>query len=1056
MSDNYIISKSNVNELFSSQKPKIKKYFSGFNIETLVLYLKAYSIHNDSFNVAFILPSSSAVGYAYELLKTLDIENLFLLNNDYSSFLSDYYKSIKAIHTNCNNSIFLLTYDDLVKYIPDEKSVSSNSIIFSKNQSIVLEDVVSLFIDNDYQKTDNVYEKGDFSVRGCIIDFFSHNNKYPVRIELFDDTIESIRYFNIETQRSLKQIDNTEIIFLNNTNEEKIMIHELLSKKNFTNLLYDHEVFKKKKIYLPFVREFLDENCFIYTNNKFLNQYSKHKKKSYSKIITVDYTQNSLLKKIEKLNCNNLIITYKYDKQKERLLHLLKDNNITNFQVFDNILEIKKFDFTIAVLKSSFQNTIYFEYDNIIFLPEERLYVSEDEVILFEPESKQYQNILDFNELKENDYVIHWNYGIGIYKGLSPLEIQGIKKDFLHIEYADNGQIFLPAEDFKYLTKYVPYNEDAEVEISSLNNKKWNNKKVRIKKKIADIAYELIELYSIRLQNKGFAYYPDNKQQIIFESKFSFEETPDQIKAIREVKDDMESDTPMDRLICGDVGYGKTEVAIRAAFKAATQNKQVAVLVPTTILTLQHYETFNNRLKDFNIKVDYLCRFTPASQQKELKENIKEGKIDIIIGTHKLIKDNIPFKDLGLLIIDEEQRFGVKDKEKIKLLKKSIDVLTLTATPIPRTLHLSLAGIRKISIIDTHPVKRLPIKTIVSKYDEKTIQKAIVKEIKRGGQIFFLHNNIESIEIMKNKILELVPSLKIKIVHGRMKPTEIENTMYEFYNGEFDLLLCTTIIENGLDISSVNTIIINNAERFGLSQLHQLRGRVGRADVQAYAYLFHRGIEALSEQAAERLKALQEYSDLGAGYKIAYKDLQIRGAGNLLGNEQSGVIMEIGYELYCQILKETIESLKPDSEKENIINIEYNISAFIPYDYIKNTIDRINFYKKIFKLKNRFDFDDLTNELTDRFGPIPDPLLYLIEIGYIRMKALHKDISEITLSKKNVIVTFKNITQELLENLKKSNVILNIYGNKPKSIMLGPYTEVSQMFKETKQLIEAI
>jgi len=566
-----------------------------------------------------------------------------------------------------------------------------------------------------------------------------------------------------------------------------------------------------------------------------------------------------------------------------------------------------------------------------------------------------------------------------------------------------------------------------------------------------------MELYSARLSNNGYKFKGDTQEQLLFESRFSYEETPDQLKAIAEVKKEMESGKIMDRLICGDVGYGKTEVAIRAAFKAVQNKKQVVILVPTTILCLQHYDLFKKRFQGFNVRVEFISRFKNRSLQKEIIKNLKEGKIDIIIGTHRLLQPDIEFNDLGLLIIDEEQRFGVKAKERIKLLKKNVSVLTLTATPIPRTLHLSLSGIREISIINTYPKNRLPIKTIITEYDEQIIKKAILNELKRGGQIYFVHNNIETLPVMSNRIKNLVPHIRLNIVHSKMKAEQIEKIMYEFYQNKFDLLLCTTIIENGLDIPNVNTIIINNAENFGLSQLHQLRGRVGRTNIQAYAFLFHKGIDKINEEGKKRLNALKEYAYLGSGFELSMKDLQIRGAGNILGEEQSGIIMDIGYELYCQILKETLDELKEKEhiKKESVI-VDYNISAYIPEDYISDVIDRIQIYKRILNAEKDEEIEELIEEIDDRYGRIPKPLRLLFEIGKIKIIARNKEIKEITIRQNEIIIEFIEPPIDRLIELKNKLYNFTGYGGKKNSIIFGPYRDEIQMLNEIKLFLKEL
>lgn len=1038
-----------------------KIFVSGVNSTFLSFYSIILNNETDKKIIIIVPDIDTAIGMFYEL-NSIQNNSAYIITNQIKNEDYSYFNSLSKLFSSESKNIFILTYTDLSLKVPDKNIFKINTLNLRIHQKVDMTNFIKILIESGYERVDNVYNQGEFSVRGNIIDVFSYNNLDAVRIELFDDEIESIRFFKVENQRSFELLDNIEIIpnkFSEINNNQKILV-DYLEDENLLKILFEFEKYNYDGN-LFFINQFIENKCLIRFSEKFLNLYSDEIiHLSINKKPFIDYTNNSLSNKINLLikNYSKIILSAKFDKQLDRLHKIFFENKISGLEVLTDLDSIEEKNFKLGLINLTLNNSLYFESENILIIPEEQLYVQEQLKYSFQLETQRYKPIHKFNELNENDYVVHWDYGIGIYKGLKTLNIEGVDKDFLHIQYANESELYLPPAEFKHLSKYINFDENRAVELSDLNKKKWNNIKLRAKQKIDDIAYELIELYSGRLNSVGYKFSEDTAEQMIFESKFSYEETRDQLKAISDVKKDMESAKCMDRLICGDVGYGKTEVAIRAAFKSAMNKKQVAILVPTTVLCLQHFDTFLNRFAGVNIKVEMLSRFRPQSIQREIISKLKIGEIDVIIGTHRLLQDDVYFKNLGLLIIDEEQRFGVKHKEKLKLLRRNVDVLTLTATPIPRTLHLSLSGLRDISLIQTHPKNRVPIKTIVAKYDETIIKKAILFEINRGGQIFFLHNNINTLEVLAVKLKNLVPHLRLKIAHGKMKPVELEKVMFEFYNNDFELLLCTTIIENGLDIPTVNTIIINNAENFGLAQLHQLRGRVGRSNIQAFAYLLHSGIEAIGENAKKRLTALQEYVELGSGYDIAMKDLQIRGAGNILGEEQSGVIVDIGYDLYCQILKETLESMRKDNVDEKSVIVEYNISAFIPVNYIVDAMSRIEFYKKILNAENYDDINNLIDELEDRFGTLPEPLKHLVEIGTLKMAARGKNIREITINKKETIIEFDNPPIKKMFELKKKKKGFNFtgYGKKPNSIVFGPYINILDMFKDVKDFLNKI
>ncbi|MFW5980250.1 MAG: transcription-repair coupling factor [Halanaerobiales bacterium] len=603
--------------------------------------------------------------------------------------------------------------------------------------------------------------------------------------------------------------------------------------------------------------------------------------------------------------------------------------------------------------------------------------------------------ISSLNELKVGDYVVHENHGIGKYKGIKTLEVQDQHQDYLVIQYADEDKLYVPTEHVDLVQKYIGADQKPP-KLYKLGGSEWKKVKQRVKSSVREMAIGLLELYAERETIDGYAFSPDTVWQKEFEDVFPYQETPDQIQAIEDVKKDMESNTPMDRLLCGDVGYGKTEVAIRAAFKAAMDQKQTAVLVPTTILAQQHFNTFRERIDKYPINVEMISRFRSKSEQKKVLKKLARGKVDIIIGTHRLLSKDVVFNDLGLLIIDEEQRFGVSHKEKLKDLKRNVDVLTLTATPIPRTLHMALVGVRDMSVIETPPENRYPIRTYIREFNKDLIKETIRREMNREGQVYFVHNRVEDIDKKAAMISDLLPEARVAVAHGQMNENKLEKIMFDFYNKEYDVLVCTTIIENGLDIPNVNTIIINRAENMGLAQLYQLRGRVGRSNRVAYAYLLYQKDRVLSEVAEKRLKAIKEFTNLGSGFKIAMRDLEIRGAGNLLGAEQHGHIASIGFSLYCKLLESAIEDLKGEDKTEDIeIEVNLSIDAYIPEEYITDSKQKIDIYKKIKRARSESKIIDIVDELLDRFGDPPQVVMNLIEITRIKITARKLNIEKI-------------------------------------------------------------
>ncbi len=621
----------------------------------------------------------------------------------------------------------------------------------------------------------------------------------------------------------------------------------------------------------------------------------------------------------------------------------------------------------------------------------------------------QGNKINSFTDLNLGDYVVHENHGLGIYRGIEKIEVEKKSKDYIKIEYAGTGTLYIPATSFDVIQKFADA-DSGKHRLNKLGTQEWNKTKTRVRGAVKDIAADLVKLYAIRQAKEGYKYSEDTVWQQEFEELFPYVETDDQLTAIEDTKKDMESSKIMDRLICGDVGYGKTEISIRAAFKAAQEDKQTAVLVPTTILAWQHYNTFVERMKNYPIRIELLSRFKGAKDTKKVLEDIKKGMVDIVVGTHKLLSDNVEFKDLGLLVVDEEQRFGVTHKEKIKKLRQNVDVLTLTATPIPRTLHMSLIGIRDMSVLEEPPIDRVPIQTYVMEYDDEIVREAINRELLRSGQVYYVYNRVNDIERITSNVQKLCPDAVVRYAHGQMNEKELEKVMFEFMSGEIQVLVSTTIIETGLDISNVNTMIIHDADMFGLSQLYQLRGRVGRKDRTAYAFLMYKRDKMLKETAEKRLQAIREFTELGSGFKIAMRDLEIRGAGNILGSEQHGHMEAVGYDLYCKMLNEAVSGLKGIEVQEDFeTTVEVNIDAYIPPGYIKNEALKLEMYKRISVIENQEEYEDMQDELMDRFGDMPKSTQNLLYIALIKALMHRNYVQELTIDQGKIkMIMYKN------------------------------------------------
>lgn len=866
------------------------------------------------------------------------------------------------------------------------------------------ENLISKLVQFGYERVDDVDTFGKFSVRGGIVDIFAVNSPKPYRLEFFDDTVDSIRILNAETLRSEKNIDEINILPIKFDGGKNFEPFTTCAKN--PAIIFDEPARIKESI-----DALVKENPALKKNIFTFEQLIKN-----SRAGSLIYLQLML----KKIPAAELDATFGITAEKIPSFNGQEDFFISEVQhylnlgrkIFICLSSEKKISETKNILNLDEINFLVGSISEGYIFPSAKLAVITEKDIFGNQIQRRKiktkypgEKIKNFREIKVGDYVVHAANGIGKYLGVETLEFEGIKKDYLHIQYGGGDKLYLPTDAVSVLQKYIG-GEDFTPKLSTLGSGDWVRAKNRAKAAVEDIADKLIEIYAERKAAKGFAFAEDDDTQIDFEKNFPYEETPDQIKALAEVKADMETPKPMDRLICGDVGFGKTEIAIRAAYKAAMNGKQVAMLVPTTVLAQQHFQTFSERLAGFLPTVDVICRFRTPKEQRITLQKVRAGQIDILIGTHAILNSKIEFKNLGLLIIDEEQRFGVKQKEKIRSISAGVDVLALSATPIPRTLHMSLVSARDMSLITTPPAERFPVQTYVIEDDDEIIAEAIRREIRRGGQVYFVYNRIETIDLMRERLINLVPEAKIQTAHGQQSDNFLENVMMDFYEGAFNVLLSTTIIENGLDVANANTIIIYDADYFGLAQLYQMRGRVGRSNQAAFAYFVHRKMKVLSETAEKRLHAMKEFAELGAGFKIAMRDLEIRGAGNLLGAQQHGHIASVGFEMYCQLLEEAVNRLqhKPAEKIEPSPEVNLSVAAYIDDKFISSSMHKIEIYQRLAVVKNLAELRDLTDEIIDRFGDPPESVINLLQIAKIKCAA--KILGVQSILQKNLGVEF--------------------------------------------------
>lgn len=932
--------------------------------------------------------------------------------------------------------------------LPAAIKFKANSLTLKVNQVCNLSKICDFLVRCGYKRDDLVANPGEFALRGDILDIYPINIAYPYRIEFFDDEIDNIRTFNPVSQRTKDSL--TEVVI----EPADDQLDKLYQNEDYTTIL-DY-LTESGIICFDDIRAIRQNIVQIDARNR---DYLAHETSTNIKNSRLDFTsifnqivQAKIYSSLFQVSVNDLKIDQllnlhtREPQQFFSQMSLIK-NELSVYELqqqtviiqADNLVRAKQIkstfadygiDITIAaenrlipnkrqIIVDNFNQGFVLPRINLVYLTEHDLFNRQPHIHKKIKSLENAQQIRSYQELNPGDYVVHINHGIGIFEGIKTLESNGKKGDYITITYRNHDQLFVPADQLGVVQKYVA--SDGKIpKINKLGGNEWAKTKCRVQEKIEDIADELLAIYAHRATEKGFAFLPDDELQRDFEASFPYLETPDQIKAIKEIKLDMQKEKPMDRLLVGDVGFGKTEVALRAAFKAIDSGKQVAFLVPTTILAEQHYATMLERFKDFPVNVAMLCRFQTEKEADEIATNLSNGKIDIVVGTHRILSRDIKFKNLGLLIIDEEQRFGVKHKEKLKKLKNNIDVLTLTATPIPRTLHMSMIGVRDLSVMETPPANRYPIQTYVTEETPNIVREACLRELARNGQIFFLHNKIQDIDQKVAYLSQLIPEARIEYIHGRMSERQLEDIMLRFTQKKFDILVTTTIIETGVDLPNVNTLLVENADTYGLSQLYQLRGRIGRSSRLAYAYFLYKRDKVLTEVSEKRLNAIRDFTALGSGFKIAMRDLSIRGAGNILGKQQHGFIDSVGYDLYAQMLDQTIKQKRGDKvcHKTNA-EVRINLEAYIPTEYISSQKQKIEFYEKIKHANDVKAIDDIADELIDRFGTYPKSVENLLNIATIKVLADTAQILSITNIDKKIDIV---LDQKASEELKGPNI----------------------------------
>lgn len=983
-----------------------------------------------------------------------------------------------------NEPRILITHSQaIIRYLPTKQLFIDNCLKIKVGMQIDIYDLKASLLKSGYQSAIRVDQPFYFSKRGGVIDVFSIQYENPIRIEFFDDEIESIRFYNQNTQRTIENIDEitilpaSDILYddqevtkviskINDLRDSQVEILDELYLEDFLNKvsidqenLRNHDTsFSMYSYYNLFnqttsIGDYLDDPLIILSNSQDINfaykNYLEENFYYYQELINVGKSvkglnlfrdlyevtdkatiefksfatdekdvifngrtimidsqdEKMLISQIRSYLKLSTVIIALDDERQIRLISELLNRHELLYTMLDNSCEFYP-GLNLVIDKIGFGFELVDE--NIVVISSNELFKTKN---VKKPKYFKYKNakvLKDYQELEVGDYVVHDNYGIGQYLGIKTLEVQGVHRDYLYVAYAGDDTLYIPVEQFNLVRKYSS-SEGKVPKINKLGSSQWQKAKAKARNKVDDIADKLIEIYAARMNQTGYAFPVDNEMQLEFENAFGYELTEDQVRSVKEIKEDMEKPQPMDRLLCGDVGFGKTEVALRAVFKAILGNKQVAFLCPTTILSMQHYKTMLDRFENFPVKVALLNRFTSTKQKNQILKDLKEGNIDLLVGTHRILSKDVEFKDIGLLCIDEEQRFGVKQKEKIKEYRKTIDVLTLSATPIPRTLQMSLMGIRGLSQIETPPKNRQPVQTYVIEKNDVLIKQIIERELARDGQVFYLHNRTSNIANTADKIGRMVPGAKVVVGHGKMDKNEIEDVMMRFVNKEYNVLICTTIIETGIDIPNANTIIVENADKFGLSQLYQIKGRVGRSNRGAYAYLLYNPSKVLTEEASKRLKAIKEFTELGSGYKIAMRDLAIRGAGDILGGTQSGFIDSIGFDMFMKILQDSVNQKMGKQEQEiDIKNVNVNVDGYIPHDYVSSDIEKLELYQRLDNTKTISAIDHLKTEFIDYYGKLPDEVAALIEKRKLDILASSKIIDVLEEKKGNIEITFSS------------------------------------------------
>lgn len=958
------------------------------------------------------------------------------------------------------NKIFVTNIDALIEKIQKPEKIKEHLIKLKKGKRININKILNLLNESNFERKIRVESYFEYAVRGAILDVFSPGLNYPVRIELFGDEINSLRLFLPDTSTTIKEIEEIAVFLFNpgkkNNNEKGCILDFFNPQKSIVVIDDENELKKEVLEKIKKIKKYLDLN--ILDENIFSLKKIYKRLNPYQKIRTFEIHHRSQMKLDININPpfdknTDFLFTYAENKiQNGYKFFIISDNkgeekHLKEFFIRKELSEEKKItpflDFVIADLDRGF----VFESAKIVVVSNKEIFGRYFENYEIAKRKKVFKPVRHIAELKENDYVVHKEHGIGIFTAIKTLEIEKIKQDFILIHYADADKLYLPVYKIDLIDRYVGGEKPL---LSKLGSKVFRKTKEEIKKELRHIARELLEIYAKREMQQGIEYPGDDESQKIFEESFIYEETPDQAKAIEDVKRDMQSRKKMDRLICGDAGFGKTEVAIRASFKAVNSGYQVIILTSTTLLALQHYKTFSERLADYPVKIEMLSRLVLESKKRKIYADLKKGKIDILIGTSALFNKKLEFSNVGLVIIDEEQHFGTKLKEYIRKNFPSADFLTLTATPIPRTLYLSLSGIRDISVINTPPVGKKPIEVYIMNERLSVIKELILREVLRKGQVFYIYNNINTIDKIYNMLAAAMPEIKFRIAHGRMKKNELEKIMFSFINREFDVLITTTIIESGLDLPDVNTIIISNAERFGLSQLYQLKGRVGRRDKQAYAYLLVKDFLSLTDASKERLQAIESYVDPGAGFMIAMKDMELRGAGSVLSTKQHGNMEKIGFELYCKLLEEAVMKLKGiemEEEVETKINVDFK--SYIPDSFIWDSSEKLRIYRKIFLSKTKDDIKELEKEVKDIWGAPPEEFKNILYVGLLKILGKKFKVSEITVKNNNLGLLWEDKNIDYIKNFKE---LLTKFKNK----IIFEQNEILINFKDKEEIANFI